>query len=253
MIFADTNVLVYSADVSEPSKRATAKQLLREALASKSLVLSTQVLQEFYVNVLRKRLLLPAEAGEAVRLWAESTVVGTTPGLVLQAVELHQRYRLSFWDAMIVQAAVEAGCTLLYTEDLQHGQKIAGVEIVNPFVHEVHEEPAAYLHASTGPTVDKVLRQAIERKRLVSLMYEGRPKKGEPHDYGTRNGKLRLNFYQTAGSSKAGSEEAGVWKTLDPAKITQLRLLDQHFAGTREGGRGAHIRWDELFASVASR
>lgn len=253
MIFADTNILVYAFEASEPLKRAIASQLLRDAVAGRDLVLSTQVLQEFYVSVLRKRLLEQVEAEQAVRLWSENRVIDITPGLVLEAIELHQKHRLSYWDALVVRAAAQAGCTLLYSEDLQHGRKIAGLEIVNPFAREVHEEPASYLVTSAASSVDKILREAIIGKRLISFAYEGRPKQGEPHDYGLNNGKRRLNFYQTQGRNKAGVEEAGLWKTLDPAKITQLRLLPGRFAGTRETARGAHKRWDELFATVTPR
>ena len=117
----------------------------------------------------------------------------------------------------------------------------------------VPDARAPYLPVPPADGGDQLLRQAIAEKRLVSLSYEGRPKQGEPHDYGVRNGKLRLNFYQTAGRSRSGVEEAGVWKTLDTGKIEQLRLIDRHFAGTRPTARGAHKVWDELFATVTPR
>ena len=250
MIFADTNILVYALDPAEPLKQPVASRLLREAVATGTLVISTQVLQEFYAVMLRRRLLSPADAAEAVQSWAEHEVVGSTPALVTRAVQLHQQHGLEFWDAMVVQAAAEAGCTLLYSEDMQHGRKIAGVQIVNPFLHEVHEEQAAYLHASTAESVDEAVRLAIEHKRLIAFHYEGRPKEGEPHDYGVTGGNRRLNFFQTRGRSRNGVEEVGKWKTLEPARMSQVRVLKETFAGTRAVARGMHRKWDEMIASV---
>ena len=250
MIFTDTNILVYASDPTEGDKCRVAIELLREASHDSSLVLSTQVLQEFYSTVMRNRLLSGPEALEVSRDWSDqAVVVPTTTELVLQAISLQQRMQLSIWDALIVQGALQAGCRTLFTEDLHNGLKIGDLEIVNPFAHSVHEEPAEY-HASTQAAVDRVLRQAIAQKRLVSLAYERRLKHGEPHDYGWIKGKLRLKFFQLDGQSRTGEQESNVWKTLDPAKITQLRMLPECFPGTRDAPSGAHKRWDELIATV---
>ena len=254
MIFTDTNILVYASEPAKGEKCKVAVELLREASHGSSLVLSTQVLQEFYSTVMRNRLLSGPEALETLRDWADqAVVVPTTTELVLQAISLQQRMQLSIWDALIVQAALQAGCRTLFTEDLHNGLKIGDLEIVNPFAHSVHEGRAEYLHASRLASVDKVLRQAIAQKRLVSLAYERRLKQGEPHDYGRIKGKLRLNFFQIDGQSRTGEQESNVWKTLDPAKITQLRLLPDRFPGTRDAPSGAHKRWDELIATVTLR
>lgn len=250
MIFVDTNILVYALDPGEPLKQPVAARLLREAAAAGDLVISTQVLQEFYAVMLRRHLLSPADAAEAVQSWADHEVVTITPALVTRAIGLHQQHRLEFWDSMVVQAAVEAGCSVLYTEDMQHGREIAGLQIVNPFLQEVHEERADYLQASTAESIDEAVRQAIGGKRLIAFHYEGRPKEGEPHDYGLIGGHPRLNFFQTRGRSRNGVEEVGKWKTLDPAKMSQVRVLQKTFAGTRDGGRGMHKKWDEVIASV---
>ena len=250
MIFIDTNILVYALDPREPLKQPVAARLLREAAASGSLVISTQVLQEFYAVMLRRRLLSPADAADALKAWAEHEVVSVTPVLVMRAAELHQLHQFEFWDAMVIQAALEAGCTLLYSEDMQHGRQIGGLQIVNPFLHEVHEERAAYLHASTAESIDQALRQAIEQKRLIAFHYEGRPKEGEPHTYGVIGGNLRLNFFQTHGRSRNGVEEVGKWRTMDPARMSEVRVLKQTFPGTRAAGRGMHRKWDEVIASV---
>jgi predicted nucleic acid-binding protein len=253
MIFVDTNVLVYAVDPRDPVKRLAAQRLLREPSAGRTLVHSTQVLQEFYVTVLRHRILAPVDAQEAVAELARNEIVVVTPELVLSAIDLQQRHMLHYWDAVLVVTAAEAGCTTLYSEDLQHGRAIAGVEIVNPFLREVHEPEAAYLQASTPESIDLVLRDAIAHRRLIAFHYEGRPKEGEPHDYGTIGGERRLNFFQLRGRARNGVEEAGKWKALDPAKMSQVRLLKESFPGTRATGRGAHKRWDELFATVTPR
>lgn len=142
MIFADTNILVYALDPDEPLKRELAARALRQAEASR-LVISTQVLQELYVALLRRKL-APAAAAEAVAMWSRREVVTVTTGMVLEATELHRRHRLEFWDALILHTAAAAGCTTLLTEDMQHGREIAGVRIVNPFLHELHEAEVAY-------------------------------------------------------------------------------------------------------------
>ncbi|WP_167772808.1 PIN domain-containing protein [Ramlibacter humi] len=250
MIFADSNILVYAVDRREPVKRPIAQRLLREPSASRTLVLSTQVLQEFYTTVLRKRMLTQQEAAAAVLDLSANEIVTITPELVLRAIDLHQQHSMHYWDAVIVLSAAQAGCSTVYSEDMQHGRTIAGVEIVNPFRREIHEPSTAYLQASTPEAVDEVLREAIAHRRLISFHYEGRPKEGEPHDYGLIGGERRLNFFQTRGRSRNGVEESGKWKTLDPAKMSQVRLLKASFPGTRAVARGAHKKWEEVIASV---
>ena len=97
-----------------------------------------QVLQEFYVNVTRKlkKPLTNAKALEIVEEYLTCTVVENTGKLLVNAIELQQRARLSFWDAMVVQAAIEAGCDKLNSEDLNDGQRFGSLVIVNPFRHQ---------------------------------------------------------------------------------------------------------------------
>ena len=99
--------------------------------------------------------------------------------------------------------------------------------------------------------IDRLLRVAIGEKRVVSLTYKGLPRVGEPHDYGLRNGKDQLNFFQTAGQSKSGDLHS--WRTLDVNGITRFELQDEHFAGTRETDSGQHLQWDKLYATVTPR
>jgi hypothetical protein len=104
--------------------------------------------------------------------------------------------------------------------------------------------------ARPNADVDRLLRLAIAEKRLISLTYAGYARVGEPHDYGSRNGKDQLNFYQTAGGSSSGKLD---WRTLDAERIAQLQLRDEHFAGTRATDSGRHIEWDHLYATVTPR
>lgn len=132
--FLDTNVVVYAFDDDEPEKQERARAVL-DAPATEVLVLSAQVLAEFYVTVTRKlaRPLAPASAREAVAALSELPVVSADADLVLAGIELSDRYQISLWDGLIVQAAVTAGCETILTEDLADGSLLAGVRIQNPF------------------------------------------------------------------------------------------------------------------------
>jgi predicted nucleic acid-binding protein len=133
--FLDSNVLVYSVDESpaEKVKHAQAVELLtRDA---EDLVVSTQVLQEFYVVTTRKlqNPLSEDRAARAVRGLAKLDVVGVDVPLVLAAVETSRTARISLWDALIIEAASRAGCERVLSEDLNAGQVLCGVRIENPF------------------------------------------------------------------------------------------------------------------------
>jgi predicted nucleic acid-binding protein len=132
--FVDTNVLVYRFDRGEPAKRAVAKRLLDKALPG-TLVISTQVLQEFYVVMTRKLAtpLRPAQASEAVEELGALPVVGVDVDFVRSGIEISRRHDLSLWDALIVQAAVAAQCDRILSEDLADGATIEGVRVDNPF------------------------------------------------------------------------------------------------------------------------
>jgi len=103
----------------------------------------------------------------------------------------------------------------------------------------------------TSAQVDELLCRAIAARCLVSLVYDGLPRTGEPHDYGLRAGKAQLNFYQTGGRSRSGKLPS--WRTLDVARISELETLDKEFAGTRDTSTARHLRWDEVYASVTLR
>jgi predicted nucleic acid-binding protein len=133
--FVDTNVLLYAHDAGETVKQPVARALLEELWADRSGVVSTQVLQEFYVVATRKFQppMRRSEAREIVTLYATWSVVQVDVELILDAAALEERARLSFWDALIVEAARRAGAARLVSEDLQAGRRIAGIAIENPF------------------------------------------------------------------------------------------------------------------------
>ena len=124
--FIDTNVLAYAHDASETGKQPVARAQLEALWRARTGVLSTQVLQEFYAVATRK-LAMPMHrttARKIVALYAEWPVVQVDVPLVLAASELEERHTLSFWDALIVEAAARSGATRLLTEDLQPGRRI---------------------------------------------------------------------------------------------------------------------------------
>jgi predicted nucleic acid-binding protein len=145
MEFFDTNVLVYAVDPRDPVRQARAREVLRESLDAGSSVISTQVMIEFRSAMQKQKLLTGEEAVVALRGFAGSHVLPTTADSLWRAFELQERYGFSIWDAAIVQSALDARCEVLYTEDLQHGQRIDELEIVNPFrARRVHEPKAVY-------------------------------------------------------------------------------------------------------------
>jgi len=132
--FVDANVLIYGHDVDSKSKHATAKNILRELWTERTGVLSMQVLQEFYVNVTRKiRSPLPRDSARLVVTSYSIWCMETTPAELSLAFRIEDESRIGFWDALIVAAAVKSGATRLLSEDLNPGQKIAGLRIENPF------------------------------------------------------------------------------------------------------------------------
>lgn len=131
--FFDTNVLLYTDDVSSPRKQDRAIELFRAHLRGGTAVISLQVVQEYYFAATRKLKLAPEVAQRKVELLARAWVVRFHPEDVIAAIELHRLARLSFWDALIVHAARSAGAAILYTEDLQAGAVFGGVRVVNPF------------------------------------------------------------------------------------------------------------------------
>lgn len=137
--FFDTNVIVYALDPAEGIRQTTADGLIEQHLHARTLWISTQVLQETYAVLTRKKAVPPADALAALQAFPEARVVGASADSVLRAIGLAQQHRLSVWDALIVQAALQARCTTLLSEDLQAGQRFGALEVVNPFALSAHE------------------------------------------------------------------------------------------------------------------
>lgn len=131
--FFDRNILIYTDDHDAPEKQSRALQLIERARRTNTGFVSTQVLQEYFVTTTRK-LGLPVDiARRKVELFAHLNLVQIDVENILSAIDLHRLYGFSFWDALIVNCALQGGCNVLVTEDLQHGQQVNGLEIRNPF------------------------------------------------------------------------------------------------------------------------
>jgi predicted nucleic acid-binding protein len=135
-VFLDTNILIYAYDVSAGEKHRTAGGIVMDLWKSGLGLTSTQVLQEFFVNVTRKipKPLDKRLAGDIVSDFLKWDVIVNDGGSILGAIEILLKYNYSFWDALIIEAAVRGGSSLLLSEDLAHGQIIEGIPIENPFL-----------------------------------------------------------------------------------------------------------------------
>jgi len=132
--FVDTNILIYAHDRAAGKKHERARQLVEHLWTTGQGALSTQVLQELCVN-LRRRLAHPLPSAEIRKLiedYLSWEIVINTPQSILAALEIEARYKVSYWDALILQAAESCGAAVLYSEDLAHRQRYGAVEVVNP-------------------------------------------------------------------------------------------------------------------------
>lgn len=135
--FLDTNVFVYSLDAGSPAKGARAAELIRRAVGTRKGVISFQVVQEFFNVALRRfaRPMTPVEAEEYLfTVFRPLLAIHSSPVLYAEALRLSGRHRFSWYDSLIVAAAVQAECGVLYSEDLQHGRRLEGLQIENPFL-----------------------------------------------------------------------------------------------------------------------
>jgi predicted nucleic acid-binding protein len=134
VVFVDTNILIYAHDRDAGEKREHAARALERLWDEQTGRLSVQVLQEFYVTVTQKLATGRASAREIIRTYTPWVHHSTTPEIILRASEIAELSQLSFWDGLIVASAQQAGASQLYTEDLNAGQSIVGVKVVNPLV-----------------------------------------------------------------------------------------------------------------------
>ena len=135
-VFFDTNILVYSADAKKPQKQLIAASLLEKASIEKTGLISTQSLQEFYNAATKKLKLTKQAAKEYVELFSKQfPVKEISIPLILNAVDISIKHKLSFWDSLIISTANETGCVVVYSEDMNNGQIIDGTKILNPFAN----------------------------------------------------------------------------------------------------------------------
>ena len=134
LVFVDTNILVYAHDADAGIKHERAVNILKELWDKDTGRMSVQVLQEFYINVTKKLTtrLARSSAREVVEIYAAWVHEPTIPETVLRATDIAELAQISFWDALILASAEKSGAATLYSEDLNHGQSIVGIQIVNP-------------------------------------------------------------------------------------------------------------------------
>jgi predicted nucleic acid-binding protein len=132
--FLDTNILLYGDDLAHGAKQQRALELILEHKAQHTGVVSLQVLQEYFVNATRKLGLDPELVRQKVETYCRFDVVEPVAADILAAIDFHRLHRISYWDALVLHCARKAGCRVILTEDMQHGQIIDGVRIVNPFL-----------------------------------------------------------------------------------------------------------------------
>lgn len=136
-VFLDTNIIVYAYDISDKDKHVKAVEIIEGLWKSGIGIISTQVLQEFFVNVTGK---IPSpldvtSAKSIIKDLLTWDVVVNDGGSILNALDIHQRLKFSFWDSMILGAAIKGGAEVLLTEDFSNGQVFDGVTIRNPFLN----------------------------------------------------------------------------------------------------------------------
>jgi len=133
-VFFDANILLYSDDPRSLSKQKIAVELIEKYQRNRNGAVSLQVLGEYFHNARRKMGLDVATARQRTQFFARLLRYESRLDDVYAAIDLHQLHQFSFWDAMIVRAAVQCGCSVLYAEDMHHGMRVHGVEIANPFL-----------------------------------------------------------------------------------------------------------------------
>jgi predicted nucleic acid-binding protein len=133
-VFFDSNILIYFADGADPQKQLIAENLIKNAVINDTGVISTQSLQEFFAATTRKLLCTKEKAKEYIENFSESfTVEQVSVPLILKAINISIKNQFSFWDSLILAAAIQTGCIICYSEDLTNGQIVDGVKILNPF------------------------------------------------------------------------------------------------------------------------
>ena len=133
-VFLDSNILVYAQDAGSADKQRRSRELIARLAESGDGVISTQVMQEFFVSVTRKLGVQPLAAKAILKTFGVFEIITAGPELIHEGIDCAVLNAISFWDALILAAAASAGCSTLCTEDLNHGQIIMGVKVQNPLV-----------------------------------------------------------------------------------------------------------------------
>lgn len=133
-VFLDSNIWIYADDPADPRKQKIAIELIAQLIREEQAIVSLQVMQEYFSIATKKLKLGSMEAYSRLELMSRLRVIRFEAEDVIRSVELHQLNRISFWGALIIHAARIGGADTLFSEDLQHGSRIAGVKIVNPFL-----------------------------------------------------------------------------------------------------------------------
>jgi predicted nucleic acid-binding protein len=135
-VFVDTNIIVYAYDVSAGEKHRKAVEIMKDIWSTGYGIISSQVLQEFFVNVTRKiaKPLNVLTAKEIVKDLLKWKTVSINGEIILEAIDIHNEHKYSFWDSAIIAAAIEGGAGVLLSEDLTNKQQIKGLVIKNPFI-----------------------------------------------------------------------------------------------------------------------
>ena len=129
----DSIILIYTDDAAFPEKQQIALALLEEGWNTGNIILSTQVLQEYFSAAILKLGVSAETAQRKIELLGCLDIISIHHADILRAIDIHRLYKFSFWDSLIVRMAQSASCSVLYSEDMQHGQQIGDVKIVNPF------------------------------------------------------------------------------------------------------------------------
>lgn len=132
-MFLDAKVLVYAQDAAAPEKQRTSREIISRLAASADGVISTQVMQEFYVAATRKLGVPPLAAKGVLKTFSVFETVQVSPAIIQDAVDCSILNQLSFWDSLILAAAASAGCSTVLSEDMNPGQVVLGVKVQNPF------------------------------------------------------------------------------------------------------------------------
>jgi predicted nucleic acid-binding protein len=137
-VFLDTNIIVYAHDRSSGDKHAVAREIMERLWESRKGVISVQILQEFFVCVTQKiaKPLVIKNARTILEYLSNWDVVVNDKYIILKAIDLQEKYRFSFWDSLVIQAAIQGQARILLSEDLPHGQAVKDLKILNPFTTE---------------------------------------------------------------------------------------------------------------------